>query len=123
MAYLHDDVLDNGLSVLDTLADRLYICSQQPANYTEASSTYALGNKDGITVSAPQDGDASGRKVAVTAISDGSVTGTGTATHWAMVDVSDIKLLASYSLSSSQGVTSGNTFTLTTFDIEIPDPA
>ena len=23
MAYLHDDVLDNGLSVLDTLADRL----------------------------------------------------------------------------------------------------
>lgn len=123
MASISDSVLDDGLDVLDTLADVLHICSQEPTTYTEASSTYTLGNKAGPTVAAPADGAGGGRSVTIGAISDGSVTATGTATHWALCDVSLTDLLAAGSLSSSQGVTSGKTFELAAFTVRIPDPA
>lgn len=121
MAYLNDRVMDNGLTVLDTEANRLDICSQEPASYAAATSTYTLGNKAPPSVGAPADRSPNGRKVTVAAISDGTVTGTGTATHWALTDTSNSRLLATGSLSASQGVTSGNTFTLGAFDIGIPD--
>ena len=127
MAYLNDTVLDDGLAVLDTTADRIDICSQEPATYTEATSTYTLGNKDhggaGTAFGSPEAGDTSGRKVVSTAVTDGSVTGTGTASHWAVSDVTGTSLLAASTLSSSQAVTSGNSFSLPAFDIEFPDPA
>jgi hypothetical protein len=49
------------------------------------------------------------------------VTGTGTATHWAITKTTGSTLMATGPLSASQGVTSGNTFTLGAFDITIPD--
>lgn len=121
--YLHDDVFDSGLSVLDTLVENLYICSTLPTTFTEASSTYALGVKAAPTVSAPGDRTGGGRKVTVSAITDGTVSATGTAGFYALTDDSASKLLAQGDLSSTQAVTSGNTFTLTAFDIGIPDPA
>ena len=121
--YLHDRVFDNGLTVLDTEADKLYICSAQPTTYTEAITTYALGVKNTPTVSAPGDRSGGGREVTISAITDGSVTANGTATHYALVDSSNSRLLAANALSASQGVTSGNTFTLTAFKIGIPDPS
>jgi hypothetical protein len=123
MAFLNDRVLDNGLAVLDTEANRLDICSQEPTTYAEATSTYTLGNKTSLSIGSPAARTPSGRKVAVASISDGSVTGTGTVTHYAIVDTAGTRLLAAGSLSSSQAVTSGNTFSLTSFDIGIPGPA
>lgn len=123
MAFLNDRVFDNGLTVLDTEADRLDICSQAPTTYAEATSTYTLGNKTSLSVGAPADRSPSGRKVTVAAITDGTVSGTGTATHVAIVDTVNSRLLATQALSASQAVTSGNTFTLPAFDIGIPDPA
>ena len=123
MATLADRVYDSGLSVLDTEATRVDICSAEPTTYTAATSTNTLGNTTSITISAPADGDTSGRKVTLSAISGASVTATGTATHFAITDTSNSRLLATGSLSSSQAVTSGNTFSLTAVDIEIPDPA
>jgi hypothetical protein len=122
MAYLNDEALDGGLDWVDTNGTRIDICSQEPATYAEATSTYTLGNKTGLNTGAPEDGDASGRKVVVPAITDGTVTGTDTATHWALTDGSSV-LVATGALSSSQAVTSGNTFTLGAIDITIPDPA
>lgn len=122
MAFLTDEALDQGLDYIDTNGTRIDICSQEPTTYTEATSTYSLGNKTGLNTGATEDGDSSGRKVVVPAITDGSVTATGTATHWALTDGTSI-LLASNTLSSSQAVTSGNTFTLGAIDITIPDPA
>lgn len=122
-AYLNDAILDGGLTILDTLGDKLTICSQQPATYTEGNSTYALGNKTSISVGAPADGVSNGRRVTVASISGGSVTGTGTATHWAILDTTNSRLLASHTLSASQAVTNGNTFSLAAFDITLPDPA
>ena len=123
MASIGDEVFDEGLDKLDTDADRIDICSQEPATYAEATSTYTLGNKTSPTVSAPGDRGAGGREVTVSAINDGSVTGTGTATHFAIVDTGNTLLLATGALASSQAVTSGNTWTLTEFTVGIPDPA
>jgi hypothetical protein len=70
----------------------------------------------------PADRAGGGREVEVAAISDGEVTGTGTASHWAITDGSSV-LIAAGALSASQAVTDGNTFTLAAFKIGIPDPA
>ena len=123
MATLANRVYDNGLTVLDTEADKILITSQEATTYAEANSTYALGNSTSLSIAAPSDRSAGGREVVVAAVSDGSVTGTGTATHYAIVDVSETRLLATASLTSSQAVTSGNTFSLGSFTIGIPDPA
>ena len=123
MATLHNDVFDSGLSVLDTLADRLDITSEEAVDYTGATTTYTLGNKTSLTVGAPADRGAGGRQVTVAAIEDGSVTADGTATHYAISDVSATKLLATGALDSGVAVTSGNTFSLDAIVIGIPDPA
>jgi len=123
MATLNDRVFDNGLTVLDTEANRIDITSQEATSYAEATSTYTLGNSTSLSIGAPQDRSGGGREVVVAAITDGSVTGTGTATHYAIVDTSNSRLLATGSLTASQSVTSGNTFTLSSVAIGIPDPA
>jgi hypothetical protein len=120
MAFIADRVLDLGLNVIDTEANRLDICSQEPTTYTEATATYTLGNKTSLSVGAPGARTPNGRKVTVAAITDGTVTSTATATHWAIVDTGNSRLLATGSLSASQAVTSDNTFTLGAFDIGIP---
>lgn len=123
MASLADRVFDNGLTVLDTEANRIDITSQEATTYTEATSTHTLGNSTSLSIASPSDRSGGGREVVVSAISDGSVSGSGTATHYAIVDTSNSRLLATGSLSASQGVTSGNTFSLASFTIGIPDPA
>lgn len=123
MATLNDRVFDNGLSVLDTEANKILLTSQEATTYAEANATYALGNSTSLSIAAPSDKSGGGREVVVAAISDGSITGTGSATHYAIVDTSNSRLLATSTLSSSQSVTSGNSFTLASFTIGIPDPA
>lgn len=123
MATLNDRVFDNGLSVLDLEANAIHITSQEATSYADATSTSTLGNSTSLSIGAPQDRAGGGREVVVAAISDGSITGTGTATHYAIVDTANSRLLATGSLTASQSVTSGNTFTLSSVAIGIPDPA
>lgn len=122
MSTLDNRVFDNGLTVLDTEANKILLTSQQATTYTEANATYALGNSTSLSISAPQDRSGGGREVVVAAIADGSVTATGTATHYAIVDTVNSRLLATSTLTESQSVTSGNTFTLSSVAIGIPDP-
>ena len=121
MAYLNDYVLDLALAYLDTSGNRLDICSTEPTTYAQATTTYTLGNKTSLSIGAPTDRTPNGRKVVVAAITDGSVTGNGTAAYWAISDTGNSRLIAAGSLSAGQAVTSGNTFTLAAFDIGIPD--
>jgi len=123
MATLNDRVFDNGLTVLDTEANRIDITSVEATTYASATSTNTLGNSTSLSIGAPADRSGGGREVTVAAITDGAVTGTGTATHYAIVDTVNSRLLATGSLSASQAVTSGNTFTLSSVAIGIPDPA
>lgn len=120
MAYINDEVFDQGLDYADTNGTRIDICSQEPVTYAGATSTYTLGNKTGLNTGATQNGATDGRRVIVPAITDGTVTGTGTATHWALTDGSAV-LIATGALTSSQSVTSGNTFTLDAISITIRD--
>lgn len=127
MATLADHVFDNGLNVLDIQANKIFICSDEPTTLAQADTTYALGNSTSLSIGAPADRSGGGRQVTIAAITDGSVTASGTATHYAIVDTSATyggpRLLATGSLTASQSVTSGNTFTLTSTTIGIPDPA
>lgn len=122
---LGDYVLDNGLTVLDTAANRLDICHTLPTTYAEATSTYTVGNKTSPSVGSPADASPNGRKVTVAQITDGTITATSTGTsddaqYWAITDTVNSRLLAAGSIAAAQLVTSGNTFTLNAFDIRIP---
>lgn len=121
MATLDNRVLDNGLTVLDTEANAIHITSAEATSFANVAAV-TLGNSTSLSIGAPQDRTGGGREVVVAAISDGSVTGTGTATHYAIVDTVNSRLLATSTLTASQSVTSGNTFTLSSVAIGIPDP-
>lgn len=129
MAYLNTLVLDNGLAYLSANGKRLDICKAQPATFTEATVTHSLGNKVGITISAPSAmASPVGRKVTVPAITDGAVTVSSTGTtddaeFWAITDTVNSRLLAAGPLSAPDLVTAGDGFTLPAFDIGIPLPA
>ena len=123
--FLNDNVMDFGLDYIATdVGDvnlRIDICSQAPTTYAEATATYTLGNDATVTTTGPADGTTSGRKLTVDATS-GTVSGTNTATHWALTKTNaTTALIAAGPLSASQGVTTGNPFTLTAIEIEIPD--
>lgn len=121
MAFLNDAVLDAALTYVKDNGQDLYITSSEATTYTQAKTTYALGNKTGISIGSPGDASPNGRKVTVASISDGTVTGTGTAAYWAIIDETNDVLIATGQLSATQSVTSGNTFTLTAFDVTVPD--
>lgn len=123
MPLIADRVYDNGLTVLDTEANAIYICNLEPTTYASATTTNALGNASAGNypgIGAPAAGSPNGRQVTVSAVTNGSVTATGTASHYAIVDTVNTRLLAAGALSATQAVTSGNTFTLTSFTVRIP---
>lgn len=122
MPYLPDNSLDALLNYVQDSVESLRICSALPTTYAEATSTYKLGTKTSPTVGEPGDRSPNGREVVVSAISDGAVEADGTASHWALVkDSATSELLAAGDLASTQSVTNGNTFTLASFAIGVPD--
>ena len=123
MATLDNRVFDNGLTVLDTEANSIHVTSQEATSYADATSTSTLGNSTSLSIGAPADRSGGGREVTVAAITDGSITDTGTATHYAIVDTANSRVLVTGALTASQSVTDGNTFSLASFKIGIPDPA
>jgi hypothetical protein len=121
MPVIADYYLDLTLAGIAAGSLRLDLCTQEPTTFAEATATYTKANKTGISVGAPADRAPNGRKVTVAAISAGTVTGTGTVTHWAITDTTNSRLVAANALSASQALTSGNTFSLAAFDIGLPD--
>jgi len=115
---ISDNALDAALDYLDDQATYLYICSSEPTDYSEASSDYMLGYKAGPTLSEPTDG-ATGRKLTVSAITDGVVDSAGTANYVAITSGSE--LLAVCALDTPRIIGTETVFTLTSFDIEISD--
>jgi hypothetical protein len=113
-------VYDAALNNIVSNANKVVICSQEPATYTEANSTYKLGEKTSVTVGSPSAGSPDGRQVTVPAVTGGTVTASGTATHHALIDTVNSVLYAAKSLSASQAVTSGNTYSATAYTIRIP---
>lgn len=120
MAFLNDNIFDSGLAYAITNGTRIDICSAEPVTYAAATSTNTLGNKTALTLGAAENGAVDGRRTIIPAITDGAVTGTATATHWALTDGAAI-LVATGALTASQAVTSGNTFTLDAISLTLRD--
>ena len=121
MPFISDEAFDAGLDYLDTNGTRIDInYTQEPTTYTEATSTFTCGNKTGLNTGAAEAGAVDGRRVIVPAITDGSVTATQTAGWWSLTDGATL-FLAAGALSATQGVTSGNTFTLDAISITFRD--
>lgn len=122
--FANDSVMDAALDKIAT-GTILTVCSSQPTTRTEAVTTYALadvvltagdGNGD-FTVA---NGDTNGRKVTVTQQADIPIDSSGTATHVAICDGTDLLLVTTC---TSQALTSGGTVTVPPFDDEIADPS
>jgi len=125
-ASLGSHVLDNGISRLDADSTHIVVCDAEPTAYSLASvgAANTLGYKSfgaGGAFGSPGAGAPNGRKVDSNAITDGTITTGGTAKWWAAIDSGNSRLDAHGSLSSSQVVASGNTFSLASFTIRIPD--
>lgn len=117
-----DQSKDAYLNDIRNNTEEIVICSGLPADFAGVAAV-RLGGKTSPTIGAPQDGDVNGRKITLSAITDGTTTATGTATHVAWVDNTNSRLKWAEPLAASQAVTSGNPWTLTAMDIELPDPA
>ena len=119
MAFIADNIFDNGLSYATTNGARLDITNSEATSFNDATSTSSLGNAS-VTVGSPANGTTDGRRVQVPAITSGSVTATGTAAFYALTDGTG-ELLATGPLASSQAVTNGNPFTLDAINITLRD--
>jgi chitinase len=119
---VHDAVLDGALDVIKNNCDIMTVCTQQPLTFAEANATYALASATMTgTDFIKANGDTSGRKVTVGQKSGVTVATTGTATHVALLDSVNSRLLY-VTTSTSQVLTAGNTMTFNAWDIEIADP-
>ena len=124
MAFVADSALDALLDRIGDSATALHVCSGLPATYAQATGALSLGNATNVSVSAATDRPGGGRRRTVQAIAGGNITGTGTASHWALVKTTaPAELLAAGPLTPSQTVTNGNLFDLAAFDIGVPDAA
>lgn len=122
---VHDDVLDGALNIIKNNATRMTACSTQPTTFAEGNATYALAD---VTMASADftlaNGDTSGRKVTVAAKSGVLIDTSGTATHIALLDVTNSKLLYVTTCTSQALTANGsNTVSFPAYDIEIADPS
>lgn len=121
---VHDDVLDGALNILKNNVTRQTACSAQPTTYTEGNATYALAD---ITVDSTDftnaNGDTNGRKTTIGAQAGVLIDTSGTATHIALLDVTNSKLLYVTTCTSQALTANGsNTVNFPAWDIELADP-
>jgi hypothetical protein len=78
MALIANDVFDAALNEIAT-GTTIHICSAEPANFAGIAAV-SLGTAT-PSFTGPADGDVSGRKITIDAVTNGSVTSTDTATR------------------------------------------
>lgn len=124
--YVHPDVLDAELAAIADGGNRMFVCSAQPADYTEASATYALGEKilvtghgNGVYTIAAASG---GRKVTVAEQAGIVITGPGTANHVAICSSTSSKVLFVTEMNSAVTVASGQTITIEEIIYTVTNP-
>lgn len=123
MAFINDNTLDNGLAALKAAASHIYLCNLEPATYTAASSTNALGVKNfgagAVFPGAIAAGSPSGRKLDTAAVTDGVVNSNGTASHYAIVSSAATRLEVTNSLTATQVLTAGNAWTMASLAVRL----
>lgn len=117
---MHDSVLDGAFGVLDD-ANIMTACNAEPTTRTQAVTTFALADvaMTPTTDFTKANGDVSGRKCTVAAKSGVTVDTTGTATHIALCDGTNLLYVTTC---TSQALTAGNTVNYPAWKVEIADP-
>lgn len=104
-------------------ASRLTVLSAEPANFAGIAAillaSVAVTPGDGNGDFVISDGDTNGRKIRVAAQTSISITASGTATHVALDDGTDLIYVTTC---TSQALTSGGTVTVPLWDVEVADP-
>jgi len=104
---------------------RMTACSAEPTTFTEGNSTFALADvtmaSGDFTLANGDGGGNTPRKVTVGAKTAVPVDTTGTATHVALLDVTNSKLIE-VTTCTSQALTSGNTVNFPSWKIEVGAP-
>ena len=134
--WISDDILDFGLAFIADAGnnwDTHYIsaCSQQPSSANEALATYLLAKSEiDLSSVTPEDGDVSGRKIAMPAKADVLVTNSGAATHIALVGYmlvaglppTNFYLLLYVTTCEELALVEGGLVSFPSWKIEIADP-
>lgn len=119
-----DTVLDAPLDNLSANVTKQVACSAEPTNYTQANSTYALADV-ALTSGdfSKANGDVSGRKTTVAAKTGVLIDASGTATHVALLDVTN-SIVKEVTTCTSQALTANgvNVVNFPAWDIEFADP-
>lgn len=120
--FLDDSVIDGSLNIVKSGATQMCLCSAQPTTLAEATTTYKLAIKTGLTsgsFTGPANGDTSGRKLTKTAETGITVDASGTVTYVALCSATVLLFVDTV---TSQVVTAGNTINTPVYKWEIGDP-
>lgn len=120
MPFLNDEAYDKGLDWVVANGTKFHITTAEAATYAEANVTLSLGSKAVVALTGPTNGDVSGRKATIPAITDGVVDSAGDATHYALTDGSSI-LVSAGPLASLIAVSDPGPFTTAAIDITFSD--
>lgn len=121
--FINDVVLDAQLEKVAT-GTNIHLCSSQPTTKTEADTTYQLASStlttgDGNGDYTIANGDVNGRKITISQQTGITVDNSGTGTHLAIVDATNVLLVTTI---TSQAVTAATTITFNAFDYSTSDP-
>jgi hypothetical protein len=116
-----DTVLDGALNIIKNGATQIIVCSDTPTTYANATGTYDLATKTGLTGGDfTVADDTSGRKCTVAQQATITVNHSGTATHVALCGTA--ATLYYVTTCTSQALTAANTVTVPAWKIGIADP-
>jgi len=103
---INTTVLDQTLLYIKNNATQVTVCSAEPTTYAEATATYMLAAKTGLTpASFTVAANGAGRKVTMAQQTDVTVTNSGTATHIALCSGDTLLVVATM---TSRVFTAGN---------------
>lgn len=124
VAQLEDDALTGGLGALAANVTHITVCAGEPTTYALATTAgnQMLGYKNfgagnAFSTPAPSGGN---EMTASTAITDGTVSSSDTASWWAAVDEDHGVLYAHGALTTPKALVVNNKFSLPSFNITMP---
>ena len=126
MPFIADAVFDAGLLILTNNGTQINITKTAEATTYELATgpdANSLGSATVTTGAAQNAATGTGRQVIVGAISNGSVSHTGTAGFWALTNGTTTLYATGALTGGGQAVTATNTFTLDAISITIRDAA
>lgn len=116
----NDAMLDAALNYIKNNVTTMHVCSSQPADRAAAIAAsladVAFGSAD-VTLG---NGDTNGRKATMAQKSSVPIDASGTATHIALIDGTNLLYVTTC---TSQALTAGGTVTVPAWDVEIADAA